>query len=251
MQHALERALGLAALLGMLLLRASPAGAGQERTRSVSGSRVELGEIAERAPARLAELDLGSSPQPGQTRLITREEVLRRIQQAGLSAGDLELPEAVRVTRPFEHWSTLELAERARPAIQQALAKGARLERVVARLPITVARGAVIERASLSDLPKRVGPAQLLATVELNEDEATSKRLTLTVEVYVDEQGARHDLTRGSEVKLVIERKSATVTAVGEALSDADVGQIIQFRVRTSGKLLRAIVESPHHARVL
>jgi hypothetical protein len=236
-------------LLSAAFLLAAPALA--EPVKQIESARVTLRDLVESAPAELAGVDLGPAPPPGGSRLIARDELLREIRRAGADAKGLTLPELTRVVSAGKRFTPAELGRLFEPALRAALPRGVTLKSV------TVARGALVSprveagAVFLPKLPRRRGNVKSSGSVELVLDGAVVSRVPVAVWFSIEPVAAEPLVKRGSRIDLVIERGPARITAAAVALADAEIGDVVQFRVGATQKMLRARVESRSLARVV
>ena len=87
------------------------------------------------------------------------------------------------------------------------------------------------DNTTTSAAPRRLGLAMLvIATAQLM--------------LVLDEQAAAPLMAKGARVDLVIARGPTRISASGVALDQAEQGETISFRVSSTGKVLRARVDS-------
>ncbi|MEN9580585.1 MAG: hypothetical protein RJA70_3594, partial [Pseudomonadota bacterium] len=67
----------------------------------------------------------------------------------------------------------------------------------------------------------------------------------------LSDQAASYDVTKGSAISLIIQRRSARISAQGYALGDADIGEVLTFRVASTGRVVKARLESAISAQVV
>lgn len=232
-----------------LLFAATTAAA--EPTVTIDAPRIHLGDIVSSASGALASADLGNAPPPGSSRLISRSEILRQLGRQGLEPKRVRLPSSVRVK------SAARRIDRDHFAQMVALALGATLETGVDLVAVRPSRGIVVSprariaRVMVPRLPRRTGNLKTTALVEIETDGVVQRRVPVSIVLEIGEEAARPDVPRGSRVTLVIARRSAEITMSGIALTDADVGDVVQFRVERTGKVLRARVRTPDSASVV
>lgn len=196
-------------------------------------------------------VDLGASPPVGASRRIERNVVERAIGRAGYRHAGLKIPAASRVSLRAQTWSAPEWAEWVTPRIRKSLPAGVTLARVTAKAPLRLPRSAALGAVTLPRLPRRAGSWNTAATIEVLHDGATIRRVPTLVRVVISAAAARADVPRGQGVTLVIRRHSATISTRGLALKDADVGEVVPFRVLRTGRVVRGRVESKSLAEVL
>jgi hypothetical protein len=203
------------------------------------------------APGVVHDVDLGPAPAPGNSRLLSRQEIERQLREAGQSPSLVRVPASIRVTSAAKRWTVAELETLVQPAIERALPRGARLAKLRVRKGYALSPRSEVGRVTIGKLPKREGSHQTTAMVELVADGETSVRLPVSVELELGAQASQSVLEKGAAVHLVIERGAARVSAVGVALSAGDVGDVVQFKVQNTHKVLRARIESRTTAKVV
>lgn len=239
----------------LFMLSLSPAlGAAEsalEKVVSVSSRRLQLAQLWPACPAALCKADLGAAPPPGTSLLLARDAIMRALGKLARELPELSLPQAVRVKSEGRVLSPEDVSQLAYAAVQGALPIGVTLSRVESKLPLTVPLTATFGRAELPRLPRRAGPLTTSGTIEIVHEGAVVGRMPLTLQLVISEGAARADVPKGSDLTLVIARSSATISARGVAMQDAEIGQIALFKVPLTGKVLRARVESADRAVVL
>lgn len=243
------KALAKLRVSALLLLLAAPGQAQSERV--IDAARIRLGDLIPSAPAVVHDVDLGPAPAPGNSRLLSRQEIERQLRDAGRSPTLVRLPASIRVTSAAKRWTVAELQTLVQPAVERALPRGARLSKLRVRKGYALSPRSEVGRVTFGKLPKREGPFQTTAMVELLADGETSVRLPVSVELELGTQATQSVLEKGAAVHLVIERGAARVSAVGVALSAGDVGDVVQFKVQNTHKVLRARIQSRTTAKVV
>lgn len=225
--------------------------ASAEEVRQVHGLRIELGELVPDAPAELHLVDIGQSPPPGSSRLVTRKQVEQQLAQAGFASDQLQMPATVRARAEGKTMSASELSDWLAPAIKSALPQGVELVQVRTSTRLTLSPEAKVADIRVPKLPKRVGTVQLGLTAVLSLDGETTHHLPLVVVVSISPQAADYEVRQGATVTLVIQRRTLRITAAATALGGADIGDIAQFRVQSTGRTLKARVVSRDQAVVV
>jgi flagella basal body P-ring formation protein FlgA len=116
---------------------------------------------------------------------------------------------------------------------------------------VTLSPDAKIGQVKMPKLPKRVGTVQTAFTAVLTLDQETTHHLPISAVVTIDSDAARYDVERGSDVTLLIRRRALRITAAGTALKDADVGDVVSVRVKSTGHTLLARLTSTNEAEVV
>jgi hypothetical protein len=234
-----------------LAVLALPLAAAAETSLVVGGTRVELREIAPSAPEAVRELDLGPAPPPGGSALLDPVRVAAQIRAAGVEPRTVKLPRVLRVVGASQRWSPAELSAFVRGAVEDALPRGVGLAHLEAKTPLVTSPDATVGHAEIPKPPKRVGPFRTAIVVPIVVGGEIAARVTLTATLDVSESAARPDVGRGTRVTLVIDRRSARIGAAGIALADADVGELAEFRVDKTGRVVRARIEAEDLASVV
>ncbi len=237
------------ALYGVGMAAASPASA--QIVVEVDAPTLTLGEVVAGAPEALRQIDLGPTPPAGSSRLLVRAELRRMLAAAGVEAHDISLPQAVRVKTRSERWSVSRLTQAATQTSQAALPAGVQLQSASVRLNLVLPEGTVATRLELPTIPKRAGQAKLSAVLLLEHDSQVIRRVPVALVVDISEEAARPLLAKGAVLRVYIEKSSAKIAALAEALQEGDVGDTLQFRIQATRRVVRAKVESQHRARVV
>jgi hypothetical protein len=228
------------------------AGAGpSEKVVSVTSRRIVLSQLWPGCPVKLCDADLGAAPPPGTSLLIARDAIMRSLLRLVPEPPELSLPEAVRVRSEARILSPDDVSDLAHAALQSVLPAGVTLTRVESKLPLTIPLTATLGRAELPRLPRRAGALTTSASIEVVHEGSVVGRLPLSLQLVISEGAARPDVLKGSDLTLVIARNTATISARGVAMQDAEIGQVALFKVPLTGKILRARVESSERAVVL
>ncbi|HEX3596973.1 MAG TPA: flagella basal body P-ring formation protein FlgA [Polyangiaceae bacterium] len=218
---------------------------------TVSGNRVELAELAPNVPDAIRSLDVGAAPPPGGSMLLDRDRVLTELRAAGVDPKTVALPKLLRVVGAAKHWSAPELTAFVRGSVEAALPGGVALSHLETKIPLITAPDAVAGRAEVPRLPKHAGVFRTSIVVPIVADGAVASRVTLSATLEISDAAARPDVSRGSRVTLVIDRRSARVGAAGIALNDSDIGDVAEFRVDKTGRVVKARLEAPDLASVV
>ncbi len=217
----------------------------------VTGGRIELVELCPTVPDAIRNIDVGPAPPPGGSMLLDRDRVVQGLRAAGVDAKTIALPKLLRVTGASRKWSPLELVAFVRGSVETALPTGVTLAHLEARVPLVAAPDAAVGHAEIPRLPKRAGVFRTSVVVPIIADGAVASRVTLSATLEISDAAARPDISRGSRVTLVIERRSARIGAAGVALNDSDIGDVSEFRVDKTGRIVKARLDAPDLASVV
>jgi hypothetical protein len=218
---------------------------------TVAGSRVELVELCPGVADAIRNTDLGPAPPPGGSVLLDRDRVVATLGAAGIDAKSVGLPKFLRVVGASKRWTPLEVTAFTRGSVEGALPPGVTLAHLEAKLPLVAAPDAVTGRAEVPRLPKRAGVFRTTIVVPIIADGAVAARVMLSATLEISDAAARPDVPRGGRVTLVIDRRSARVGAAGIALNDSDIGDVAEFRVDKTGRIVKARLDAPDLASVV
>lgn len=240
------------ALSPWLVAVALVSGAAQaEDVRVIDSARVRLGDVVDTGDAELGELDLGDAPPAGASRKITRDELRRRIDAAGLADRRVRLPADVRVKSAGRRVEPAGAEALFGAPVRAALPRGVSLKKVRLARAITVSPRASVGQVVLAKLPRRAGTLRATARVELVRDGELHQVVPVALELELGEEALLPLVAKGTRVELAIERGSARISAGALALSDLDQGEVGQFKVEATGKILRGRVLSRTAATVV
>jgi hypothetical protein len=210
---------------------------------------VHLGQVWPAAPAELADLEIGNAPPPGSSRLLQRSDLIRSLGQQGANTKALDLPLSVRIRTRSETWSFRQLEEACESKLR--VRPGIELVRVKARGAVTVPRGTLAGAPELGQLPRRVGEVTVLGMLPLSYAGQIVQRVPVSFVFDVSPAGAAPAVAKGAVLQVVVSTGSAQISALAEALSDADVGDTVQVRVNSTRRVVQAVIESSDRARVV
>lgn len=245
--HPLREAVVLVCYLATLSV--APTVSAWPESRIVTGPRVELGELLPEAPEVMRAIDICPTPRVGTSRLIEKQVIERQVRAAGFDLDGLKLPASIRVERDGRRFAANELGQMLEEPVRRALPPGVTLIQVEATVSMVLEVGATPAPISLPKLPRRVGAVRVAFSAEFPADGAPI-RVPFTAVVQISEQATRTAMTRGQRVQLAIVRGPARITADAIALSDGNVGEELQFRVTSTGKVLRGLLVSATRATV-
>jgi len=93
-------------------------------------------------------------------------------------------------------------------------------------------------------IPKRVGRHELTLMAELRAEEETVARSPLRLIIEVSEEALAPAVRKGDRMTLVVEQGNARIGASAIAMSDANLGDAVFFKVSSTGKVLKARVST-------
>jgi len=232
----------LSAVAIAALVAASPH-ARAETIVNITSRSVHVSDFDPGAPPELANIDLGRAPPPGSSRLFTRREITDRVREAGADPSRLSLPPSVRIASTAERWRAEDLAARAEGAVRANLPPGVTLVKLGALQGVVVPPGTLVASAR-PVIPRRVGRHELTLMAELRADDETVARSPLRLIVEVSEEALAPAVHKGDRLTLVVEQGNTRIGANAIAMSDANLGDAVFFKVTSTGKVLKARVSS-------
>lgn len=218
---------------------------------SISSARIRLEDVLPQCPQAACDVDLGPAPPAGSSRLVAVADVQRAFESAGRDVKLLQGMKAVRVTSAARTLSTAEIASEVRPAVEASLPLGVSLVRVEPKSSVVLPLLAGLATCSLGALPKRSGPITTTALCDFEHEGALARRVPVLLRLTMNAQAARPLVVRGHVLTLVIERRSATISTQGIALRDAELGEVAQFKVQRTGRVVSARVQADGTALVV
>ena len=236
----MKRIMAVLVLMGAAWVSTSTAAAAKLRRVAVDGDRITLGDVLARAPAEVARLDLGSSPEPGKTKVIRGKLIRRRLREALISARGLRIPEKVRVVRRAQVLTELQLQALVDRQLPRYLPGKVQVKRLKVKGGITLARGTVSLWAE--NVKLRRGHQTVIAFVRAGESKA--KRVLVGVDVDRGTPGGDLLVKRGEPVVIQVRGRGVTVRAKGVSQQNGRQGQTVGVLPGDGKKLVRGRVVS-------
>lgn len=222
-----------------------------ETSRTVDAGEILLGDVIPNASEETKSVGLGKAPPPGASRLMSKSEIVSILEAQKVSTEGLKIPDSVRIVRQSKRFTQKELEKLAAPAILNAIPRGVRVEKLEIRRGLTLPPSAAVEGVKMPKLPKKAGKSRITVTVEVTHDGNIVARVPVSLSLDISEEASKAAVERGARVDLVIERGPARITAAAIAMTDGDIGEVIQFKVESTRKLVSGRVESTRFAKVV
>lgn len=223
-----------------------------ESVRTIDAARIVVSDVVPaNGESEAMSVELGPAPPPGGSRIVERREVLERLRESGVATANLVMPASVRVVRAARRMSAHDLETETTPRLRAALPPGVTLVSIHFARGVVVPPHATVQKTILPRLPRRAGATKTTVMFEIAEGAELAARIPGTVTLEISERAAQPAVARGGRLDVVIEKGPARVTAVGVALADADIGDMVSVRVDGTQKTLEARVESPQSAKVV
>ncbi len=216
----------------------APEGAKPGREMLVASARVRLGDVVPGAPEELRAVDLGPSPAPGGSRVLSRADIVAALPE-GADAKKVSLPHSVRVVRKTTSLAAAALESLAAEAIaRRGIEKGGTLVAARPRAAVSVAAGWDRISAELPRLPRKAGKHLTTATLVFLEGDITLAKVPVPVELALPPGAALPDVKKGARLVFSVERGTFEIRVSGAAGADADVGDPLPVTLE-SGKVVR------------
>jgi hypothetical protein len=198
-----------------------------------------MADVLPNLAADVGAVDLGPTPAPGGTRLLTKDEMRRALEDAKTKV-PATLPPAVRVTRKMQRMTPADIERITRRAFDESpLPRGAALSAVRATGSAEIPAGWDTVRVTLPQRPHRVGIARATAVLTFGSGPDTVGTLTVPVELSLGPEAAAWDLAKGASVRVVVRRGAIEIEAPAIATADADIGSVLAVMLRSSGRIVR------------
>lgn len=237
-------------LLGFAVV-AFAVGVRAETSRVIDRGRILVSDVVPSAPAEVGTIDLGPSPPPGGSRLVTGNDLRSGLQRAKLAPDLVVLEEPVRVVTAHRTLDPAELKILVSPAIAAALPRGFTVAEVAPSTTITTRPRAAVGRVSFPSLPRRAGQIRTTAVVELVDGDVVLSRVPVPVVLEVGEDVASPDVSRGTMIRVAITSGAVVVTTQGQLTDHANVGDVVQVVVTSTRRVVRAKLVSARLAEVI
>jgi hypothetical protein len=241
----MKRTLTLLLTLAVGVLTPDAVGAPKAKTpeTALAKSRVVLCDVAPKAPAELCDTDLGATPAPGSSRLISRDDVVAALPE-GTPMRGWTIPASTRIVRKTRTVAPVELEKITRRAVTvTGLPRGASLAAVRAKASVTVPDGWDTVSIEVPRPPRKSGKHLATATLVFSEGESVLIKVPVPIEMMLPKSAAQPDIKKGSKVSFVISRGSIEIKASATATQDADVGETLNVALE-SGKMAKATLTS-------
>jgi len=209
------------------------------RRVEVTAARLKLGDFVA-GLGELGETDLGPSPAPGVTRLLTRDDIASTLESQAIQ-GVRGIPDAVRVSRKLEVLNPEKLRLLAADAIEASgLRPGVELKSVQLPALVKIASGWDKVTATVPKPPRRPGSWSATVVLAFEAEGQRLARVAVPAIFDVSPAAAMPDASKGDALTLVVKSGLVEVSTRGTAGDNADVGDTLPVTIRTSGKVVRA-----------
>ncbi len=234
-------------LIGIVLSCTTPVHAVDVRQVEVTGPRISLGDVLSDAPETLRSVDLGPVPAPGGSRVVSKDEIERVLPRSS----HVHVPDAVRVVRKMRVLVAAELERVARQALGAALPPGVTVTALHGPASAAVVSGFTQVKATVPKLAHHAGATSVTVLLDFRRDTEVLQFVSFRVDLDVSAEAALPDVVHGAQLSAIVKRGLVEVSASASASADGDVGDVIPISIRSTGRTLRARIESKERALVV
>jgi hypothetical protein len=213
----------------------------------VDADRVLLGDVVRGVSAEVSSVDLGPSPEPGFSRIMTRRQVKSRLAQAMVKVSLVKMPKTVRVYRPKQIMSELQLKKRLVEAMEQVLPDGFELLGVHSMGGLVLPRGPVNLKIKL---PRKLRRGRLGVRARVSVGGQSPRLIAFSADIEEQVERQVIIMSRGSRVMIVAKTGQVTVQSHGVAQQNGRLGEVIAVLPKGSRKLVYAKVKSGQRVEV-
>jgi hypothetical protein len=213
---------------------------------SVSSSHLRVGDILADLAPDAAAYDLGPAPAANGSRIVDRDEIVRAFHDHNAEPPRV-VPSAVRIVRKMRRMEAHEIADLVRAGLSENMPRGAAITNVRATRT-SIPDGWTRATCEVARPPHRTGALTSSASLTFFENEQALWRISVPIDLSLDQDAKLYDLARGGRVTLVIRRGLVEVGAAGTAGADADVGDLLPVILSPSGRTISARLEDNEHA---
>lgn len=210
------------------------------RSVEVTGAELTLGALLPNAPSEFRDIEIGPTPGPGTSRVVTRDEVIAALPE-GRQALANGLAKSTRIVRKMRVLTNDEIESLTKNAIDtRGLSRGAALIKVKAPKSVQIADGHDNVTVDIRKPPRQSGRFSTSATLSFFQGKDLLSKVIVPIDLQLSKEAAIPDVTKGAAVTLVVQRGLIEISAAGVAGSDADIGSVLPITVRQSGRIIQA-----------
>ncbi len=217
---------------------------------TIEGARIIVSDCLPSIEGAARTIDMGPSPTPGQSRLVSRGELESVLKRHAITDVPSDIPTLTRIKRAGKIVAPSEIAGVVEIDVQKNLKRGITLVRVESTHEVFVAKNATPQVAILPLFPHQKGPFRTSITVDFVDGSNTPVRTFVTAEFNISEEGATPEVPRNTHVNAVIRQHGLQIATSALTLSDASVGDVINVQLSTN-KVVRAKLVSRDAADIL
>ncbi|MBI4819603.1 MAG: flagella basal body P-ring formation protein FlgA [Deltaproteobacteria bacterium] len=213
----------------------------------VDSDRVVLGDIVRDVPVALADVDLGPAPEPGHAVTLSKKQIEARLAMAMVDRDGVKIPKLVTISRPGQTIAEPHLKGIIADALNEILPAGVTLGEVRAFGGLVLGRGPILVETVL---PARLHSGFVSVWVKVTAG-SSSRKLPVTIELFVPKAEEAALVKRGDRVQLVIRTVSMTIRAFGIAQNEASAGQLVNVLPTQGRKIVAGRVVAKDEVEVV
>jgi hypothetical protein len=213
---------------------------------TVDDERLVLADVLPRAPAPWSEIDLGPTPNPGESMWLTGDSIRRCVAQAQLDPVPVQVPRRLRIVRSVQRVDEVQL----RGMVEDAL--GEHVEAAAVR-SVTVRGGIVMPKGPVSvnlDLPSRMRGGRQTIMAYLQSAHGRSVSFPVMLELRESRKRGAHVIQRGQSVIVRLRRGGILVEAPAVAQENGALQSVITVMPQGGSKVIHARVINQRYVEV-
>ncbi|MEE2962457.1 MAG: flagella basal body P-ring formation protein FlgA, partial [Myxococcota bacterium] len=204
----------------------------------VKSDRIFLGDVLTNVPAAAAKIVLGPSPKPGESRVLFRGEIHRKLKDSHVALGDLTVPKKVRVTRRAKLLAEPRLRNLVKRALSEEFGKIYVVDSVSVSGAMKVSQGRLSLRVKR---PIRVRPGTRSMRVSLFVNGRKERAFLVRAVLRIRPELVGKQLKRGASVSVVLNGVRVRIKTRGTLQAPAWPGEVVKVRTDTGARFLRGI----------
>ena len=207
----------------------------------VAKDDIYIGDLLRDASPEVAHLVFGPAPKPGQSRLVTRREVTKRLQRARVGISTVDIPLQVRVKRLSQTISESRFARLVRKSLQRELSTETKIKDIRVPGGLLLGKGRVSVKMNRRAKYKE-GWQTVLAQVYVDGSRVSSFPVNVSLE-WPERAGENQVVVeRGAQVMIVVRKGGVAIKTRALAQEPGVLGAFIAVLPHTGRKLIRAKV---------
>tara|TARA_B100000959_G_scaffold273584_1_gene324297 strand:- start:208 stop:840 length:633 start_codon:yes stop_codon:yes gene_type:complete len=204
-----------------------------------------MGDLLRDAAPEVARLYFGPAPKPGQSRVVSRQEVKNRLERARVSAKVMRMPSRLRVKRLSQSLSEVKFSRLVRQSVQAGISAGVTIRDI--RVPGGLLLGQGEVRVKLNKRIKyRDGWQTVMAQVHVDGTKVSAIPVSVRLEQPKRGDAGSIVIERGAQVTVVVRKGGVAIKTRALAQEAGTLGGVIAVLPQSGRKLIRAKVLNAH-----
>ena len=197
-----------------------------------------MGDVLHNVPSNAAGIVLGSSPKPGESRVLFREEINRKLKDSHVVVVGLKVPKKIRVTRRAKVLGEPRLRRIVKRAVSEEFGKLYVVDSVSVPGGIKVSQGRISVRVKR---PIRVQPGTRSMRVSLLVDGRKERAFLVRVVLRIRPELVGRQLKRGASVSVLLNGIRVRIRTRGTLQTAAWPGEVVKVRTETGARVLLGV----------